>query len=81
LPLHAGLFNSYSFSTKPSISGFYTKNEHPNNPNIKPQAQPGFFLPFNSNFPRQSRGQQNRGKMSDSETPRQVEYGYEDFPQ
>jgi hypothetical protein len=30
---------------------------------------------------RLSRGQQNKGKMSDSETPRQVEYGYEDGPQ
>ena len=30
---------------------------------------------------RLSRGQQNKGKMSDSETPRQVEYGYGDGPQ
>jgi hypothetical protein len=28
-----------------------------------------------------SRGQQNKGKISDSETPRQVEYGYGDGPQ
>jgi hypothetical protein len=28
-----------------------------------------------------SRDQRNKGKMSDSETPRQVEYGYVDGPQ
>jgi hypothetical protein len=48
---------------------------------IKPQAQPELFVPFlNSNFLRQSRGQQNKGIMSDRETPRQVEYRYGDPP-
>jgi hypothetical protein len=43
LPLHAGLFISYCFSTKLSISGGSIKTVYPNSTKIKPQAQPGIF--------------------------------------
>jgi hypothetical protein len=46
MPLHAGLFISYFFSTIPSISRCSIKTEHPNNPKIKPQAQLGALFPF-----------------------------------
>jgi hypothetical protein len=48
---------------------------------IKPKAQPGSCSFKNSEVHRFSRGQQNKGKMGDSETPpRQEEYGYENGP-
>jgi hypothetical protein len=40
---------------------------------IKPQAQ-GFLFRFNSEVYGLSRGQENKGENSDSETPRRVEY-------
>jgi hypothetical protein len=46
LPLHAGLFISYSFLATPSISGLSIKTVHPNNLMIKLQAQPGVLVPF-----------------------------------
>jgi hypothetical protein len=49
---------------------------------IKAQAPPGVLVPFFfSEVHRLSRGQQNKGKMIDSETLPKVEYGCEDFPQ
>jgi hypothetical protein len=62
-----------------AISGLSNKTEQVFGLMIKPQAPPGVLVPFYySEVHRLSRGQQNKEKMSDSETPRQVEYGYED---
>ena len=46
LPLHAGLFISYCFSTTLLISGLSIKTVHPFDPMIKQQAQPGVLVPF-----------------------------------
>jgi hypothetical protein len=81
LPLHAGLFISRCFSKKTPLSGLSIEIVHSFDllmTHTKPQLQ---TLRNHRVAVSQSQGQQNKGKMSDSETPRQIEYGYGDGPQ
>ena len=69
------------FSAPFAISGLSIKTEQVFDPMIKPQALPGVLFPFLiARCIVEVEANKTKGKMSDSETPRQVEYGYEDSP-